>query len=180
MRSPIEGVWVVESDPFVDERGQFSRVFCQEALADVLDHRQIVQINHSLTHAKGAVRGLHYQLPPHAEMKFVRCLKGEVFDVALDLRKNSSTFLKWFGIQLSESKCNMMVIPEGCAHGFQVLEEESQLIYLHTAMYNPQGEAGIHFDDPSIAIEWPLPPQDLSMRDNGFAFIDSRFDGVDI
>jgi len=120
--TPISGVFEVETTPFVDHRGAFARLYCEHELAEVIGGRRIVQINHSRTEMAGVVRGLHYQHPPHAEMKLVRCLKGRVWDVAVDLRQGSQTFLKWHAVELSPARANMLVIPEGLAHGFQVLE----------------------------------------------------------
>ena len=118
----IEGVMVVETTPFVDQRGAFLRLFCERELSAILGERRIVQINYSRTEAVGTIRGLHYQRPPHAEMKLVRCLRGRVWDVALDLRQGSPTFLHWHAEELTPDNAQMLVIPEGCAHGFQALE----------------------------------------------------------
>jgi dTDP-4-dehydrorhamnose 3,5-epimerase len=148
-----------------DHRGAFGRLFCEEALSPLLDGRRIVQINSSRTTSSGAIRGMHYQLPPHAEMKLVRCLRGRVYDVALDLRAGSPTFLHWHAEELSADNASMLVIPEGCAHGFQVLEPESELLYLHTAAYAPDAERGIMYNDPAAAIRWPLAVTDISLRD---------------
>jgi len=141
MATPIDGVALVETVRFRDHRGAFARLFCENALAGLLDERHIVQINHSRTAQAGAVRGMHFQHAPHAEMKMVRCLKGRVWDVAVDLRKQSATFLHWYGVELSADNDRMMVIPEGCAHVFQALEPESELLYLHTAAYAPDADA---------------------------------------
>ena len=153
----IGGVHVVDSRAFFDERGAFGRLYCDHDLAGVIGPRRIVQINHSRTNTIGTVRGLHYQRAPHAEMKLVRCLKGKVWDVAVDLRAGSPTLLQWHAEELSAENCRMLVIPEGCAHGFQVLEEASELLYLHTAFYEPPAEGGIQPTDPALAIPWPLP-----------------------
>jgi dTDP-4-dehydrorhamnose 3,5-epimerase len=161
----ISGVCVVDTAMRADHRGAFGRLFCEEALAPVLDGRRIVQINSSRTTALGAIRGMHYQLPPHAEMKLVRCLRGRVYDVALDLREDSPTFLHWHAEELSADNASMLVIPEGCAHGFQVLEPESELLYLHTTAYAPDAERGIMYSDPAAAIRWPLAVTDISRRD---------------
>src|SRR5262249_48876555 len=133
----LPGVSIVDSTPFKDHRGAFARLFCERELASIIGERRIVQINHSRTATRGAVRGLHYQRPPDAEMKLVRCLKGRVWDVAVDLRRGSPTFLRWHAEELSAANGRMIAIPEGCAHGFQVLEPDSELLYLHTAFYNP-------------------------------------------
>lgn len=178
--SPIAGVWIAESSAHQDNRGAFSRLFCAEEERSILGDRRIVQINHSLTHAVGAIRGLHYQKPPQAEMKIVRCLAGGVLDVAVDLRKGSPTFLKWTAVELTPANRLAIVIPEGCAHGFQVLEESSELLYLHTAFYAPVAEGAVRFDDPAIGIDWPLPPTDLSARDLSHSYLDKRFEGISL
>lgn len=174
----IAGVHVIESTAVQDERGAFSRLFCAKELHPVLCDRQIVQINHSITHRVGAVRGMHFQEPPHAEMKIVRCLKGRVFDVAIDLRRGSPTFLQWISIELSPENRQALVIPEGCAHGFQVLDAHSELLYLHTAFYTPSSEGAVRFDDARIGIEWPLEPTDISVRDQCHLDLEETFLGI--
>jgi len=161
----IAGVLVVDTTMRGDHRGAFGRLFCEEALASVLGGRRIVQINFSHTSVLGAIRGMHYQRPPHAEMKLVRCLRGRVYDVALDLREGSPTFLHWHAEELCAANSRMLVVPEGCAHGFQVLEPDSELLYLHTAAYAPQAEGGIMYNDPAAAIDWPIAVTDISQRD---------------
>lgn len=163
--TPFADLKVVQSVRHEDHRGSFLRLFCAEELQPLLGDRQIAQINHSKTSRAGAVRGLHFQRPPHAEMKMVRCLRGRVWDVAVDLRSCSPTFLQWHAEELTDDIAKMLVIPEGFAHGFQALEPESELLYLHTAFYHPPSEGGLRHDDPRLAIAWPLPPQDLSPRD---------------
>ncbi|HQT31339.1 MAG: dTDP-4-dehydrorhamnose 3,5-epimerase [Hydrogenophilales bacterium 17-64-65] len=174
----IPGVWVIESTAFQDNRGAFSRLFCSRDLQAIVGPRTIVQINHSKTHGVGAVRGLHFQNPPYSEMKIVRCLKGRVFDVAVDLRQGSPTFLKWTAVELTPENRFAFVIPEGCAHGFQVLEEDSELLYLHTAFYTPDAEGAVRFDDPRIDVNWPLAPTDLSARDLSHPHLKEDFKGI--
>ena len=178
LATPISGVMVAETRRIGDHRGVFSRFFCENQLADALGKRHIVQINHSRTSQVGAVRGMHYQHAPHAEMKMVRCIKGRVWDVAVDLRYGSPTFLQWHAVELSAGNDWMMVIPEGCAHGFQVLEAESELLYLHTACYAPECEGGVRQDDPLINIRWPLAVTDLSERDQSHPLLNEYFSGV--
>jgi dTDP-4-dehydrorhamnose 3,5-epimerase len=167
----LSGVAVAKSDPVADNRGVFFRMFCERELAPVMGERRIVQVNHSLTRLAGALRGMHFQYPPHAEMKLVRCLKGRVFDVAVDLREDSPTFLKWHAEELDPENRLMMVIPEGCAHGFQALAADSELLYLHTAFYDKIAEGGVRHDDPLIGIRWPLKISDISDRDSNFPLI---------
>jgi dTDP-4-dehydrorhamnose 3,5-epimerase len=176
----LEGLSVVATKMHLDARGVFQRVYCAQELSQLIGARRIVQINHSRTVEIGTVRGLHIQYPPHAEMKFVRCLKGRVWDVAVDVRKNSATYLKWHAEELSPSNARMMVIPEGFAHGFQVLEQDSELLYLHTTTYEPNGEGGFRFDDPIIGIKWPLNAIKVSPRDKNHPLITSLFQGIEI
>lgn len=174
----LAGVHVVEFPRRQDNRGSFARFFCQETLKPVLGNKHIVQINHSVTAKKGTIRGMHFQFPPHAEMKFVRCLKGRVFDVALDLRVNSTTFLQWHGEELTPENNKMLVIPEGCAHGFQTLENDTELLYLHTAYYQPESEGGVLYDDVAFNIHWPLACIELSERDAKHPKINLDYQGI--
>lgn len=176
--TPLADLKIVQSVPHRDARGAFMRLFCADELQSVLGDRRIVQINHSRTSHVGAVRGMHFQYPPHAEMKMVRCLRGRVWDVAVDVRAESATFLKWHAQELVQDDAQMMVIPEGFAHGFQALEPDSELLYLHTAFYQPTSERGLLHDDPRLAITWPVPPQDVSLRDRSHSRIDADFTGV--
>jgi dTDP-4-dehydrorhamnose 3,5-epimerase len=178
--SSIRGVWIAESSAHQDHRGAFSRLFCAEEEQAILGQRTILQINHSLTRAVGAIRGMHYQRPPHAEMKIVRCLRGRVLDIAVDLRRGSPTFLNWTAVELTPGNRLAFIIPEGCAHGFQVLEESSELVYLHTAFYTPSAEGGVRYDDRKVGINWPLPPTDLSARDLSHPYLDKGFEGINI
>ena len=176
----LRGVVVTEAVPVVDHRGAFARLFCMHELEDIIGARRLVQINHSRTATVGAVRGLHFQRPPHAEMKLVRCLKGRVFDVAADLRMGSPTFLEWHAEELTPENARMLVIPEGCAHGFQALEADSELLYLHTALYAPEAESGVRFDDARLGIRWPLPVVDLSQRDRHLPMLAPEFCGTPV
>jgi dTDP-4-dehydrorhamnose 3,5-epimerase len=171
---------VVESAPISDRRGAFCRLYCEQELAPVLGNRHIVQINLSRSTKAGTVRGLHFQRPPYAEMKLVRCLKGAVWDVAVDLRKNSPTFLLWYAEKLTPDNALMLVIPEGFAHGFQALEADTELLYLHTEFYRPDAEAGIRVDDPLLNIGWPMPVSELSERDLSLPAITAEFSGLAI
>ena len=176
--TPIADLMVAESKSFNDERGAFARLYCEQELSSVIGGRKIIQINHSCTAAVGAVRGLHFQHAPHTEMKLVRCLKGKVWDVAVDLRPKSPSYKRWYAQELSPRNAHMIVIPEGFAHGFQVLEAGSELLYLHTAFYKPEAEGGVRHDDPELGIGWPLPVTDISARDSSHAYIDSSFIGI--
>lgn len=176
--TPIPGVMRIETSSHSDARGAFARLFCEESLAASLGGRRIVQINHSRSVERGTIRGMHFQHPPYAEVKFVRCLRGRVWDVAVDLRAGSPTFLRWHAEELSPENAHMLVIPEGCAHGFQTLEADTELLYLHTTPYTPGAEGGVRYDDPAIGIGWPLPATNISSRDAGHAWIATDFTGL--
>jgi len=163
--TPLSGLVVLERKPISDNRGYFERLFCEEELAPFLGKRRIAQINHTVTLRRGTVRGMHYQRPPFAEMKIVQCLRGEVFDVAVDLRRDSPTFLRWHAERLSDENHRTLLIPEGFAHGFQTLTDDCEMLYFHTAPYVPAAEGGLHVLDPKLAIAWPLPVSHLSGRD---------------
>lgn len=169
--TPLDGLWVALTSRVGDDRGSFARQFCSLDLQAAFGARSVVQINRSRTRDVGTVRGLHYQIAPHAEMKLIRCLQGRVFDVAVDARPGSPTYLQWYSVELSPETEVMMIIPEGFAHGFQVLEANSDLLYLHTAAYMPEFERGLHPLDPQIGISWPLPVDKLSDRDQRHPFV---------
>ena len=179
-QTPIDGLMVVKTEPYNDQRGSFVRLYCQKELLEILGSRKIMQVNHSYTRDIGTVRGLHYQHAPHSEIKMVRCLKGKIWDVVVDLRSGSPTFLKWHAEELSPANNRMIVIPEGCAHGFQVLEADSELLYLHTANYSPSAEAGIRPTDPALSISWPLALQNLSNRDLNHPLLVPDFAGLTV
>lgn len=162
----------------MDDRGFFCRFFCIEEFRTITPLRPISQINHTQTVKKGAVRGLHFQYPPHAECKIVSCLRGEVFDVAVDIRKGSPTFLQWQGQVLSAENNKSYLIPEGFAHGFQTLTEDCELLYLHSAPYCAEAEGALHFNDPMIGVSWPLPVTEISDRDLSHPFLPPEFDGI--
>ena len=173
--TPIAGVLELLGQPFSDHRGAFLNGFrAQEpAFVQAWGKRGIIQVNLSRTEAMGAVRGLHLQAPPHGEAKLVRCLNGRVWDVAVDLRPGSPTRGKWHAVELSPGAANALLIPEGCAHGFQVLEPGSELLYLHSGAWVPEAETGARFDDPQLAISWPLPPLGLSESDLALPLFES-------
>lgn len=176
--TPLSDLKVVQRKATEDHRGFLSRFYCVEEFAAAGISKPIAQINHTLTRKKGAVRGLHFQHPPHAETKLVSCLKGEIWDVAVDLRSGLPTFLQWHGEILSASNRKSLLIPEGFAHGFQALTEDCELIYLHTASYRSEAEGALNVADPRLSITWPLPIGDLSDRDRDHPLIDQNFQGV--
>ncbi len=166
--APIEDLFVIKSNPVSDNRGYFERLFCDDELKPILK-KPIKQINHSLTKKKGSIRGMHYQLPPMAETKIIKCIRGSIFDVAIDLREDSPTFLKWCGEIISENNSKMFFVPEGFAHGFQTLEDNTELLYFHTESFNEKYYDGILYNDPKIAIDWPLNLSEISSRDLNFS-----------
>ena len=174
--TPINGVVELIARTVADHRGAFLNAFRAQELAYMgsWGDRVISQVNHSRTEVVGTVRGLHLQAPPHSEAKLVRCLRGRVGDVAVDLRPGSATWGRWHATELSPDRGNALLIPEGCAHGFQVLEAGSELLYLHSGAWVPEAETGVRFDDPQLAIQWPLPPLGLSGRDHGLPLLKSR------
>ncbi len=176
----IKGLYVAELEPFSDDRGFFVRSYCDKVLEEINVTKPVKQINHSSTSTVGTIRGMHYQDSSHAEIKMVRCISGEVFDIAIDLRRGSETFLQWHGEYLSAENFKMMVIPEGFAHGFQVIKQNTELLYLHTASYAPEAELGVLFNDERIGIEWPLQVTDVSDRDLKHKMITKEFKGVNI
>ena len=176
--TPIEGVFVVERQRVGDSRGFLSRLFCAEELVAVGFRLPVVQINHTLTETAGTLRGLHFQHPPAAEDKLVSCLRGSVFDVAVDLRAGSPTFLHWYGAELSADNNRALMIPQGCAHGFQALVNGTELLYLHSRPYYAAAEGGLNPLDPRLAIAWPVPVTIMSPRDAGHSLVDAEFTGV--
>jgi dTDP-4-dehydrorhamnose 3,5-epimerase len=169
---------VIQRRRIEDSRGFLSRFYCADEFAAAGLDKALSQINVTLTRTKGAVRGLHFQRPPHAEGKIVSCLGGEVFDVAVDVRRHSSTFLRWHAEILSSANERALLIPEGFAHGFQALTDDCELLYLHTAAYAPAAEGALHVSDPRLAIRWPLPIAELSDRDRMHPLMDASFQGL--
>lgn len=178
IQTSLSGLKLVQRKTKEDHRGFLSRLYCAEEFSEAGINKSIAQINHTLTRKKGTVRGLHFQHPPHAETKLVSCLKGEIWDVAVDLRKDSPTFLQCHGEILSAANRKSLLIPEGYAHGFQALTEDCELIYLHTIAYYPEAEGALNVADPKLNINWPLPISDLSDRDRNHPLIDQNFQGL--
>lgn len=178
--TPIADLMLIETVPIRDERGQFVRVFCQTECAEVRPQLRWAQINISETTHKGSVRGMHFQYPPAAEAKLIRCLRGRVFDVAVDLRAGSPTFLHWHGVELSADGPMQFFIPEGFAHGFQALTDNAQLLYMHTSEWNRQHEGAVRHDDPLLSIAWPLPVTTVSEKDRSIRLVDDTFVGIDV
>ena len=175
----LDGLFLLEPNRFIDERGSFSRIYCEEELKEVSDI-SIKQINHSITEKKGTVRGMHFQYEPNAEIKMVKCIKGKVFDVVVDIRENSPTFLKNFSIELTAENQKTIYIPKGFAHGFQTLEDNTELLYLHSTIYTPSHEGALNIIDPLLNIKWPFDIINLSKKDDKHKFIDNSFKGIKI
>ncbi len=174
----LAGLKLVERQRLGDARGFLSRLFCTEELGAAGWNRPIVQINHTYTARCGTLRGMHFQYPPHAEMKLVSCIRGEVWDVAIDLRAGSRTFLQWHAERLSADNGHALLIPEGFAHGFQALSDDVELLYCHSAAYSAEAEAGLNPTDPKLAITWPLQITELSSRDAQHPMLNEQFAGV--
>ncbi len=172
--TPLHGLRLLTRQPVGDPRGYLERLFCDTELGPLLpDGKTIVQINRTLTSKRGAIRGLHRQLPPHEEIKFVSCLRGRIFDVAVDLREDSPTYLRWHSEILSADNSKTFVIPEGFAHGFQTLTNDCELLYFHTAAWSPEAEAGLNALDPALGIPWPLEISEISQRDRSHPMLPS-------
>jgi dTDP-4-dehydrorhamnose 3,5-epimerase len=170
--TPVAGAYLIELEKRGDDRGFFARFFCEkEYQALGLDSR-VVQINNSLSAQCGTLRGMHYQLPPHAETKVVRCLRGGLYDVILDLRAGSPTVGRWFGAELTSENRRMMYVPKGVAHGFLTLADDTEALYLVSDFYAPEHERGIRWDDPHFAISWPFAPVVLSDKDRSLPDFD--------
>jgi len=176
----IDGPRVITRQPIGDDRGWFERFFCLETMQAAGWPSQVVHVNHTFTAQKGTVRGMHYQHPPHAEYKYVSCLEGRIFDVLIDVRKGSPTFLKSFGVELSAENHKSLIIPTGFAHGFQSLEPNTKIIYLVSSAYNPDHEDGIHPLDPAVGVEWPLEITSMSEKDADRTNIDDSFLGISL
>ncbi len=161
----LAGAYLIHLEPRVDERGLFARAFCAREFADHGLEPNYVQANISTNTRVGTVRGLHFQRAPHAEVKLVRCVKGAVYDVIVDVRENSKTYRRWFGAELSDANGLTMYVPQGFAHGYQALSVGATVFYMVSAFYAPQAEGGLRFDDPKLAIEWPLAVAEVSEKD---------------
>ena len=175
---PLAGLKLVERKRLGDSRGYLARLFCAEELAAANWLKPIAQINHSYTSKRGTVRGMHFQHPPHAEMKLVSCVRGEAYDVAVDVRKNSPTFLHWHGELLTQENHATLLIPEGFAHGFQTLSSDCVMLYFHSVAYQADSEGALNAQDPLLAIKWPMAITEQSARDKSHALIATDFNGI--
>lgn len=174
----LPGLRVIQRKPLLDSRGFLARFYCAESFAEAGIPQSISQINHTLTRQSGTLRGMHFQYPPYAEVKMISCIHGEIFDVAIDLRSESPTFLQWRAEILSGENQRSLLIPQGFAHGFQALTNDCELIYLHTAAYYPQAEGAVNAQDPRLNIEWPLPITEMSVRDSSHPLLPEQWVGI--
>lgn len=178
LNTQFDDLRLIETESNLDERGFLTRIFCKNEFEKINFCKEFVQENLTLTKTKGTFRGFHYQLPPHSETKLVRCISGKVLDIVIDLRKDSKTFLNSLSVELDSSKLNMILIPEGFAHGFQALTDNCLMLYLHSNFYNSEYERGIRYNDPMISIELPLSITNISERDKNHPQILKEFEGI--
>jgi dTDP-4-dehydrorhamnose 3,5-epimerase len=169
---PVVGARVVHPEPRLDERGRFMRAWCRDEFAKAGIEFVPLQANMGLSKRQGTMRGLHYQAVPALEAKLVRCTAGSVFDVAVDLRPESPTYLRWHGETLSADNARMLYVPKGCAHGCVALEDDTEIYYLTSASYAPASVRGVRFDDPAVGIEWPIEITELSAQDKEWPLIE--------
>lgn len=175
IETKLKGAFLIDLEKKEDERGFFARFYCEKEYSELGLDTNIVQINNSFSRYKGTLRGIHYQLPPKAETKIVRCIKGSLFDVIVDLRRDSATFLQWFGHELSSGNRTMMYVPKGFGHAFITLEDDTEALYLVTEFYAAECERGIRWNDLSLAIEWPLQPAVISDKDKNHPLFDPSY-----
>lgn len=178
-KTPLEGAYTIDLEKRGDDRGFFARLFCEREFSTSGLETRFVQINNSLSAKRGTLRGMHFQLPPAAEVKVVRCIKGSLYDVIVDLRSDSPSFKRWFGAELSAENRRMMYVPRGFAHGFITLFDNTEALYLVSAFYAPEQERGLRFNDPAIGIEYPLVPTEMSEKDKTWPDLDSVYHGLD-
>jgi dTDP-4-dehydrorhamnose 3,5-epimerase len=169
----LSGAYLIELERRGDARGFFARAYCEREFAAAGLETRFVQVNNSLTAKRGTLRGMHYQLPPAAEVKLVRCLRGALQDVIIDLRPESPTHGQWFGAELTAENRTMMYVPRGFAHGFLTLADETEVFYMVSAFYAPEQERGVRFDDPRFGVRWPIAPIEVSDKDRAWADYDS-------
>lgn len=167
----LDGAWVIEPEPIRDARGAFARTFCAREYAALGLETQFVQHSRSCSVQHGTVRGMHFQCPPHAEVKVVRCIRGALWDVVIDLRDGSPTYGRWQGIELSAHNGRQLYVPRGFAHGFQTLQPDTEALYLISAFHRPDAARGVRFDDPRFGIAWPLPVSAISERDRAWPLV---------
>jgi len=177
--TPLKDAFLVDLTAFRDERGFFARLFCADEFRSAGLEPEFVQINNSMSSKAGTLRGLHYQLPPMAEVKVIRCIHGALWDCIIDLRPDSPTFGRWFGTTLSAENRTMLYVPRGFAHGFITLTDDAEALYLVSARYAPERERGLRWNDPRFAIEWPRQPTEISDKDRSWPSFDPEYHGVE-
>lgn len=170
VETDLKGAYIIDIDEISDARGFFARAWCQREFESYGLTSKIAQTNISFNHRKGTLRGLHYQVVPHEETKLVRCTKGSIFDVMVDLRVESSTYGKWLGVELNEDNHRMLLVPEGFAHGFQTLQDNTEVFYQVSEFFNPDAELGARYDDAKFGITWPLEVSVISEKDANWPF----------
>lgn len=175
LSTPLEGAHLVELEKSADDRGFFARLFCEKDFANAGLVSRYVQVNNALSRQKGTLRGMHYQLAPAEEVKIIRCVRGVIWDVIIDLRPGSATFGKWFGAELTEDNRLMMYAPAGFAHGLITLQDDSEVLYLVSNFYAPDRERGIRWDDPRFGIKWPIAPTEVSSKDASWPDFDPAY-----
>ena len=180
IKTNLKDVYIIKLSPITDERGSLTRMFCKKEMNAIMKGEEIVQINHTITKEKNTIRGMHYQDFPKSETKIISCIKGEVLDIIIDIRKNSPTFMKRHEEVLSENNQTMLYVPKGFAHGFQTLSDDVGMIYFHTQFYSKEKERGIRYDDPKLGIKWPFKTTNISDKDKKHKLLDESFKGVDI
>ncbi len=174
----LKDAFIFLTESHIDNRGIFEKLFSKNEFDSIGIKKEIVEVNHSITRKKYTIRGMHFQKRPFTETKIIKCLKGRVFDVMIDLRGNSKTFLKWYGLILSEDNYKMAVIPDGFAHGFQTLTNNCHMLYFHTEIYKKEYEEGIRYDDPIINIQWKHKASEISDKDKNYILLDENFKGI--
>jgi dTDP-4-dehydrorhamnose 3,5-epimerase len=177
--TPLKDAYLIELERLGDARGFFARFFCEHEFERTGLATRFVQINNSLSYKKGTLRGMHYQLSPQAEVKLVRCIRGSLFDVILDIRPDSPTFGKWYGAELNDENRLMMYVPRGFAHAILTLIQNTEALYLVSDFYSPESERGVRWDDPKFSIEWPIAPIEISPKDRGWPNFDPELHGIE-
>ncbi len=172
--TPLKGAFVVELEPFHDERGFFARAFCRREFEAHGLKPEVAQSNLSFSRKRGTLRGMHYQVPPASETKFIRCTRGAIYDVIIDLRPDSPTYLQHYGVELSAENRRAIYVPELFAHGCQTLTDDTEIVYLVSEFYTPGCERGLRFDDPAFKIDWPLPVEVISEKDRSWPLFEAR------
>lgn len=176
----FDEAYLLQAEPIQDSRGTFTRLYCENELRHITGNKPVVQINHAHTRHQGVIRGMHFQKPPKEETKLIRCIQGAMFNVIVDLRAGSPTFLQWHGQLLTEDNNFMVYIPSGFAHGSQILADNTGLVMFHTDFYSREHEGGIRYDEPLVGISWPMPVTELSEKDRLCPYLDKHYKGIEL